>query len=310
MTSITKRAIEYLLHNRLQFFDSLIRRLNFLLPDKLYLSLRYRCQVGRWINWKSPKTFTEKIQWLKVYGFKSEYTSLVDKYAVKDYVSSKIGAEYIIPTIGVWECVDEINWDELPPQFVLKTTHGGGGCGVVICSSKADFNRDRAVQQLSLSMQANAGKSYREHPYDNVPCRIIAEKFMKDSNVGSQDLSDYKFFCFGGEPMYCQVIRDRHTKETIDFYDMEWKHMPFVGINPIGNSIGNGICSVPKPQKLQLMIEICRKLSAGIPFLRVDLYIIDDDVYFGELTFYPASGLGVFTPKEWDSILGEKITCC
>ena len=281
--------------------------MGFLFPDNLYLSLRYRCQVGRWMDWKHPKTFTEKIQWLKVYGFKEEYTRLVDKYAVKEYVAEKIGEEYVIPTIGVWSRVEDISWSELPNQFVLKTTHGGGGTGVVICSNREHFDRRKAITQLALSMKSNAGRSYREHPYDGVPRKIIAEKYMVDTNSSSCDLSDYKFFCFNGAPKYCQVIRNRRTCETIDFYDMEWNHLPFVGLNPIAK---NGESPVPKPQKIQLMIEICRKLSVGIPFVRVDLYVINNDIFFGEMTFYPASGMGVFTPKEWDAILGEEITVC
>ena len=258
----TSGGISYLLHNSLQFVDSCVKHLYFLFSDKLYLSLRFRCLMGKWIDWKNPETFTEKLQWLKVYDFKPKYTRMVDKYAVKDYVASIIGEQYIIPTLGVWDRVEDINWESLPDQFVLKTTHGGGGGGVVICSDKSKIDRNAAEKKLSASMHANAGKTYREKPYLKVPRRIIAEKFMTDySNPSSVDLVDYKFFCFDGQPRYCQVIRDRHTKETIDFYDMEWNHMSFVGLNPVAR---NGLTPVARPVNLETMKEICSLLSGEI----------------------------------------------
>ena len=303
-----KKGVGYLLHNRAQFCDSIVKNFLGFLPDKLYLSLRYRCQMGHWINWKNPKTFTEKLQWLKVYDYKPEYTQMVDKLTAKDYVAERIGQEYIIPTLGVWDRVEDINWDSLPDQFVLKTTHGGGGCGVVVCSNKANFDRTMAIKKLQISMQSNAGKTYREKPYLNVPRKIIAEKFMAErkaiENAKISDLPDYKFFCFNGEPHYCQVIRDRHTKETIDFYDMEWNHMPFVGLNPVAK---NGVEPVAKPVHLEQMKNICRKLSKDIKFSRIDLYVIDDKEYFGEITFYPAAGFGEFPPTYWNERLGDLI---
>ena len=307
MSSINN-AINYLLHNRAQFCDSLVRNFLWFLPDKPYLSLRYRCLMGHWIDWKNPKTFTEKLQWLKVYDYKPEYTRMVDKLAAKDYVASRIGEEYIIPTLGVWDRVEDVDWDSLPAQFVLKTTHGGGGGGVVVCSDKTHFDKAKAIKKLQTSMHSNAGKIYREKPYLNVPRKIIAEKFMAvrkvEENDKMSDLPDYKFFCFNGEPHYCQVIRDRHSKETIDFYDMEWNHMPFVGLNPVAK---NGVEPVAKPVHLEQMKDICRKLSKDIKFSRIDLYVIDDKEYFGEITFYPAAGFGEFTPLYWNERLGELI---
>lgn len=301
-----KRAINYLLHNRTQFMDSCIKNLGFMIPDKLYLSLRYRCIMGSWINWKNPHTFTEKLQWLKLYNRKPEYTKMVDKYAVKEYVAKKIGEEYIIPTLGVWDKLEDIDWDLLPNQFVLKTTHGGGGGGVVICKDKATFDKTTAIAKLKESMASDIYSGLREWPYKDVPRRIIAEKFMAlEKSPAPNDLPDYKFFCFNGEPKYCQVIRDRHSKETIDFYDMDWNRMPFVGLNPIAR---NGLTPVARPGNLDEMKEICRKLADSKSFVRVDLYVIDDKSYFGELTFYPASGMGVFTPEEWNGKLGNLLT--
>lgn len=301
-----KRAINYLLHNRTQFMDSCIKNLGFMIPDKLYLSLRYRCLMGSWINWEKPQTFTEKLQWLKLYNRKPEYTTMVDKYAVKQYVANIIGEEYIIPTLGVWDRFDDIDFNSLPNQFVLKTTHGGGGGGVVICRDKTTFNKEAASTKLNQSLNSDIHSGLREWPYKNVPKRIIAEKFMApEKSVAPKDLPDYKFFCFNGEPKYCQVIRDRHTKETIDFYNMEWNHQEFVGLNPVAC---NGLTPVARPENLDEMKDICRKLAKDIPFVRVDLYVIDDKKYFGELTFYPASGMGVFTPEEWNRKLGDLLT--
>ena len=305
MSKITT-AINLLKHNRGEFIASILMHLNFLFPDKLYLSLLFRFKMGYWMDWKNPKTFTEKLQWLKLYNRRPKYTTMVDKYAVKQYVSKLIGEEYIIPTLGIWTRVEEIDWESLPNQFVLKTTHGGGSGGVVICKNKTDLDKIGASKKLQHSLNSDIYRNYREWPYKNVPKRIIAEKYMKESISQSEDseLADYKFYCFNGTPTYCQVIRDRNTNETIDFYDMEWNHMPFVGLNPV---IGNGLNPVKKPLLLNKMIEICHTLSINIPFSRIDLYVIDEKVYFGEITFFPASGIGTFTPTEWNYKLGKMI---
>ena len=276
------------------------------LPDATYLKLLYLFKMGHRLDLKNPQTFTEKLQWLKIYNRKPEYTKMVDKYAVKEYVANIIGEEYIIPTLGVWDKPEDIDWDSLPNQFVLKTTHGGGGGGVVICKDKATFDKTSAIIKLKESMASDIYSYLREWPYKNVPKRIIAEKFMApEKSPAPKDLPDYKFFCFNGEPKYCQVIRDRHTKEKIDFYDMNWNHMPFVGLNPVAR---NGLTPVARPGNLDEMKDICRKLADTKSFVRVDLYVIDDKGYFGELTLYPASGMGVFTPEEWNGKLGDLLT--
>lgn len=299
-------AIRLLKEDKFGFIALVIEFFFNWLPDATYLKLLYRFKMGHRLDLKNPKTFTEKLQWLKLYNRKPEYTTMVDKYAVKDYVANIIGNEYIIPTLGVWNKPEDIDWDMLPNQFVLKTTHGGGGGGVVICRDKNHFNKTEAKRKLEASMRGDIFKSLREWPYKNVPKRIIAEKFMApEKSLAPKDLPDYKFFCFNGEPKYCQVIRDRHTKETIDFFDMEWNHQEFVGLNPVAR---NGLTPVARPENLDEMKEICRKLSNNEPFVRVDLYVIDDQNYFGELTFYPASGMGLFTPEEWNIKLGDLLT--
>lgn len=270
--------------------------------DEKYLKKLFRLSMGKDLNLDNPQTFSEKLQWLKLYNRKPEFTKMVDKYAVKEYVASIIGDEYIIPTLGIWNKFDDIDFDALPKQFVLKTTHGGGSGGVVVCKDKANFNIEAARKKLNRSLKSDIYINYREWPYKDVEPRIIAEKYIEVA--GHSDLPDYKFFCFNGEPKYCQVIRDRNTKETIDFYDMEWNQMPFVGLNPVAN---NGNTLVDKPEHLDTMISICKKLAKDIPFLRIDLYVVNHKEYFGEITFYPASGMGEFRPIEWNYKLGGLI---
>lgn len=303
-----KRALRYLFFNRTQFCDSIICNYLKFLPDKLYLSLRYRCAMGYWMDWKNPKSFSEKLQWLKIYNRLPVYTTMVDKLAVKKYVADIIGKEYIIPTLGVWDKPEDIDWDMLPDKFVLKTTHGGGSNGVVICKDKMNFDKYKAIDKLNKSLKSDIYLNYREWPYKNVYKRIIAEKYIAST---IEDIPDFKFYCFDGKPKYCQVIRNRRTNETIDFYDMNWVHQDFVGVIPVQNTfeplIGNGNVPVSCPKRLSEMIYICKKLSKGIPFARIDLYDVNDLVYFGEITFFPASGFGGFSKKVWNYKLGEFI---
>lgn len=270
--------------------------------QELLIKTLYNLYMGQKLNLNNPKTFMEKVQWLKLNDHNPLYHKLVDKYEVKKYVADKIGDKYIIHTLGVWNSFDEIDFDNLPDKFVLKTTNGGGSTGVVICTDKMSFDKEKAKAKLERSMKNDIYKGMGEWAYKGLKPRIMAETFM--SSVKSsihKELSDYKFFCFNGEPIYCQVIRDRSTNETIDFYDMEWNHQEFVGLNP---TVCNGT-PVERPVHLVEIHDICRKLSKDIPFVRVDLYIIDDKEYFGELTFYPASGYGVITPEIWQWKLGD-----
>lgn len=265
--------------------------------------------MGKCLDLKNPKTYTEKLQWLKLYNRKPEYTTMVDKYEVKEYVAGIIGEEYIIPTLGVWDKPEQIEWDKLPDQFVLKTTHGGGGSGIVICRDKTTFDKKKAIDKLNQSLKSDIYHTLREWPYKNVRKRIIAEKYMEDFGIaGKEDLVDYKFFCFGGEPKYIQVIQDRRSNETIDFFDLEWNHQEFVGLNPTGGPMFGSAAVMPaKPNNLDTMIRIARELAKDIDFARVDLYEINGREYFGEITFYPASGFGNFTPDNWNDKLGAML---
>lgn len=286
---------------RYQLLKFLRNYLTFL-PDKIYIKIVFRLEMGYPLNLKNPRTFQEKMQWLKLYNRKPEYTKMVDKAAVKDFVARTIGSEYIIPTLGIWNKFDDIDFRMLPDKFVLKTTHSGGGGGVIICRDKDTFNINEAKKTLEGSLKCDLYNQFREWPYKDVPRMIIAERLLEIPN--KDDLTDYKIYCFNGEPYYIQVIQDRNTSETIDFFDLNWNHQEFCGLN---ENISQSKNPISRPSKLKDMITIARKLSKGTVFIRVDLYFIEDKIYFGELTFYPAAGMGSFRPNIWNLRMGNLI---
>ena len=304
MVSI-KRGVNYLLRNRMQFCDSIVKNFFSWLPDKVYLSLRYRCQMGRWINWRNPKKYQEKLQWLKVYNRQKRCTEMGDKVAVKDYVARIIGEKYIIPTLGVWDSFNEIDFEKLPNQFVLKTNNGGGSMGVVVCTNKSVLDKESAKKQLELSLKGSIYKSYREWPYKDVKPKIFAEAFMEDdSEFNKGGLVDYKFTCFNGKADNVMVCCGRQTGETkFYFFDQAWNLLP---LNKRGKET-NPNFKLPKPDCMDEMFEIAGKLSEGFPFLRVDLYYINDRPYFGETTFFPASGFDPNILPETEILFGDKI---
>lgn len=285
----------------------LVKRFGQWLPDSLYLKIIFRMEMGYRLNLRNPKTFSEKLQWLKLYNQRPEYTMMVDKYAVKDYVERLIGKEFIIPTFGVWDRPEDIEWDKLPSRFVLKTTNGSGSEGVVICTDKSHFDQQKAIEKLRRSYRGNVFHSLREWPYKNVSHRIIAEQYIEPApNV--KDLPDYKWYCFNGDPKYCQVIQNRTTHETIDFFDTNWVHQEFVGLNPVKSPVYGRSSVVPAPPKnLEVQIRIAKELSKDLPFSRIDLYESREHTYFGEITFFPASGFGVFNPEKYNESLGAMI---
>jgi len=283
--------------------QSLLRRLGVWLPDKIYLKWMYRLKMGKKLNLDNPTTFSEKLQWLKLYDRKPEYSVMVDKYAVKDYVAQRIGKEYVIPTLGVWNSAAEIEWEKLPNQFVLKTTHDGGSCGVVICKDKKSFDKQQAMSKLKKSLLSNTFKGGREWPYKNVPKRIIAEKLITSDSVDN-DLPDYKFFCFNGEVKALFVATDRQIPNEdvkFDFFDINYKHLPF------RQGHENSVNLPEKPASFKKMIQLASILSSGLPQIRVDFYEVDGKPLFGELTFSHFSGMVPFDPPEWDHIFGDWI---
>lgn len=279
---------------------ALLNRFSWLLSDKLYLRLLFKLRVGYSLNLDNPQTFSEKLQWLKLYNRKPEYTRMVDKYEVKKYVADIIGEQYIIPTLGVWERVEDIDFDSLPNQFVLKCTHDSGG--LVICRDKNKLDISSAKKKLKKSLKSNYYLHGREWPYKNVKPRIIAEQYMVDES--GYELKDYKWFCFGGEPKTLFIASDRgiEGEETkFNFYDMDFNLLPFTNGHP------NSTKPIKKPLSFEKMKGLAAELSVGIPHIRVDFYDINGQIYFGELTFFHWSGMTPFVPEEWDYIFGSWI---
>lgn len=270
------------------------------MSDEHFLKKEYKLRMGYELDLNNPITYNEKIQWLKLYDRRSEYTRMVDKYAVKDYVRGIIGDEYIIPTLGVWDSFEEIDFSSLPNQFVLKCTHDSGG--LVICKDKNAFDINAAKRKIKKCLKRKYFFIHREWPYKEVKPRIIAEKYMEDSNT--KELKDYKFFTFDGTPKAVFIAGDRQkeNEETkFDFFDMDFNHLNIENGHPNAKNIPD------KPQTFEQMKRIASILGKGIPHVRVDFYEVDGKLYFGELTFSHWSGMVPFEPVEWDGIFGNWI---
>ncbi len=270
-----------------------------LVPDRLYLKAYYYHVFRTKLDLLNPTTFNEKLQWLKINNRKDIYCTMVDKYEAKEYVSNIIGEEYIIPTLGVWDSFDEIDFDALPMQFVLKCTHDSAG--IVIVKDKSSLNLQDTKSKINRCLKRNYYCGGREWPYKNVQHRILAEKYMKDDSTG--DLRDYKFFCFNGKVKYYKVDFDRFVCHRANYYDVNDNIMEF----------GEAICppdptkDIVLPKTIEKMKILAEKLSQDCPFLRVDFYDVNGKIYFGELTFYPDSGFGKIIPNVWDEKLGRLI---
>ena len=272
-----------------------------IVPSSLYLRLLYKFQLGRWPDLTHPKRFTEKLQWLKLHDRNPLYTTLVDKIAVKEYIAEKIGPERVFKTLGVWNHAENIDIDSLPDQFVLKCNHYGGG-EVFICKDRTRFDFQKAKRGLTRQLREGIYWRTREWPYLQIKPTIFAEEYMEDD---SGSLRDYKFYCVHGVPKFVLVVRDRYTNHYYDGYDMEF--------NPIGKvSRKASACVEPmrKPEAFDEMVSIARRLSKGFLFVRIDLYEIKGKVYFGEYTFYPASGLNNRDSDQWDLQFGGDLDIC
>lgn len=288
--------------NKSRIIDNIIVKFFYWLPDKTFLNIRYRLNTGKKLSLKRPKTYNEKLQWLKLYDRKPEYTKMVDKYEVKHLVSMIIGSQYVVPTIGVWDSVEDIEWDSLPNQFVLKTTHGGGGNGVVICRDKESFDKESAIDKLQRSMKSDIYRNFREWPYKDVKKRIIAEPLLCDDNAVDGGLIDYKFYCFNGEPKLLFVATGRTEMSTCaDYFDMDFNKLDIIWGYPHSNEL------IKKPTQFEKMKVLAAALSRGVPELRVDFYEVNGKVFFGELTFFDGSGFAKIVPEEWDVKLGDWI---
>ena len=280
--------------------NKVISDLSKMIPDKLYLQLMYYKHFHKFIDFKNPQTFNEKLQWLKLYDRNPEYTKMVDKIEAKKYVADIIGEEYIIPTLKVWDSPDDINLDELPNRFVLKCNHDSQS--VAICRDKSTFDFEAAKKMLGERLKNNGYWYGREWPYKNVKPKIFAEKYMVDEETN--DLRDYKFFCYDGKAkiMYMASNRFNNDKETtMDYFD---EHFNWLDIN-WGTKKSD--IKPSKPNNFEEMISIAERLSKDIPEVRIDLYYCNKQIYFGEITFFDGSGFNMIKPTEWDYKLGSYI---
>lgn len=268
-----------------------------LLPSRLYLRLVFRAELGYSLDLKNPQTFNEKLQWIKLYDRNPLYTKLSDKYEVREHVKEVIGESYLIPCLGVYDSVQEIDWDLLPSQFVLKCNHDSGS--VVICKDKLDFDRESAKRKLRSKMRVNSTyRAYREWPYKNIKRRIICETFISEDGEIPED---YKVFCFDGEPKLVRVDKDRFSGcFTHNYFSLDWSRSA-VKMGAVAKE------EIVRPVCLDLIINLSRKLSEGIPHVRVDWYIINGQVYFGEYTFFNGAGFEVFDERKCDLLLGSWI---
>ena len=266
------------------------------LPDEMYIQIYYFIHFKRFANLRNPQTYNEKLNWLKLHDRNPLYTKLVDKFEVKEYVTPIIGREHIIPMLGIWDSFDDINFDKLPSQFVLKCTHDSEG--LVIVRDKSTMDKAAAKEEIEAALKQNFYYIGREWPYKNVKPRIIAEKFMEDRVDG--ELRDYKFFCFNGEPRAMFIASDRASDHVkFDYFDLDFKHLDIKQKYPHADK------PLRKPETFEKMVELSRALSKGFPHVRVDFYEVEGHLYFGELTFYHFSGFMPFEPDKWDYMFGK-----
>lgn len=297
-----KALVKYYIQNPSKLFFR-VGRGTFLrlLSDEQYLKLLFKANLGYPLDLENPQTFNEKLNWIKLYDRKPIYTTMVDKYEAKRYVASIIGEEYIIPTLGVWDRFEDIDFDALPDQFVLKCTHDSGG--LVICRDKSKLDIEAARKKINRSLRTNYYLLGREWPYKDVRPRIIAEKYMTDNG---SDLRDYKFFTFDGEPkfMYVSEGMDNHETAKVSFYSLDGELLPFhrIDYKPFDEVI-------ELPNGYENMLAVCRAITEKIAasFVRIDLYCINGTTYFSEITFAPCGGFVPFDPKEWDKRLGDLV---
>lgn len=297
------------------FFDYVVYSgITNIIPDTVFLKLSYYLRFGKYLNLNNPKTFNEKLQWLKLYDRKPEYVSLVDKAKVKEYVVETIGQEYVIPTLGIWDSVEDIDFSSLPNRYVLKCTHDSGS--TIVCKDSLNFDKDSAKRKLKKKLKRNMFWWGREWPYKMVKPRIIVEQYIENdcistnnnvdgissSSFNSSELTDYKLMCFDGTVKCVFTGTERFSNGLkVTFFDRDWKPLPFRRHYPTSD------IEIAKPKHYEKMLELAETLSRNIPFVRVDLYEVGGNILFGEMTFYPGNGMEEFYPEEWDEILGSWI---
>lgn len=273
------------------------------MPDREFLQMIYKARMGKELNLDNPQTFNEKLQWLKLYNRRPEYTMMADKFLVRDYIAKTLGEKYLIPLLGVWDDPDEIDFDALPDRFVLKCNHNSG-LGMCICKDKSKLDLDKVRKGLRRGLKQDYYLTGREWPYKDIPRKIVCEQYMEDAKTGTLD--DYKVFVFNGKALCIQVDYDRFTDHHRNFYTTNWEYMPFTTCYPT-----NPNHVVERPKELEKMLGLAEKIAKELnnsPFVRTDFYIVDGHLYFGEITFYHGSGYKKFIPEEWDTTLGSWIS--
>lgn len=298
MSTLLNKFSKYIKHPKYLVNNFICRHPALVSNDYKYLRIKYEMLLEHPLDLDNPTTFNEKLQWLKLYYRKPELTTLVDKVAVKEYISNVIGSEYVIPMYGAWDSVDDIDWDNLPKTFVLKTNHDSSG--VVICKDKEQFDKKKAAKYLKKRITHDNYSLTREWPYKHIRRKILCEKYMEDE---TGQLKDYKFFCFDGAPKYMFIASDRIGKEEtkFDYFDMDFNRLNLRQSHPNSNG------SIEKPVSFELMKQLAEKLSQGLPHVRVDFYQVNGRVYFGEITLFHYSGFTPFYPSVWDKKFGDLI---
>ena len=298
LKSLLRKGIKYVTSSDYRFLLNASMGLTKDMPDEAFLIRKYKAAMGRDLSLSKPVTFNEKLQWLKLYDRRPEYTVMADKLAVRQYITEKLGEEHLIPLLGVWDDPDDIDFDLLPNQFVLKCNHNSG-LGMCICKDKSTLDIEKVRSELRKGLREDYYQKTREWVYKDIPRKIICEKFMTN---GGQELEDYKIHNFNGEAKFVLVCRDRFsdTGLTEDFFTPQWEHLPVK--RP---KLANASVPIPRPEHLEQMLEFSKILSKDIPFVRTDFYVIEGKVYFGEITFFPASGMATFHPARWDATFGS-----
>ena len=293
-------AIHSLFHNPRHFLAAILFRTGGCLPDELYLKWIYYLETGNKLNLDNPQRYNEKLQWIKLFDHNPLYTILADKYKVKEVVSEKIGVEHVAKCYGVWDKAEDIEWEKLPNQFVLKTTHDGGNNGVFIVKDKSIVDKTKLCRNINKSLHRDVFLLGREWPYKDIPKRVFAEEYLEDA---TGELRDYKFFCFDGVVKYLFIATERQSGGEVkfDYFDADFNHLNIVQFHPMSNRV------IVKPETFERMKEIASTLSKGIPAVRVDLYEVKGEVFFGEYTFFHHGGFTNFHPDKWDFIWGEEI---